>query len=73
MNTREDEKKKLRSVGDLVGWVKLCKNVKDMAGNDGVQRPVSLDELSRHNTESDPWTAIRGGLIFVQHANFHLS
>lgn len=44
----------------LLDWIRLCRSKKDLAGNGGVPRPVTEEELAKHNTPDDAWTAIRG-------------
>ena len=43
-------------------WIRLGKNNKDLAGTGGKILKVTPEELSKHNTVKDCWTAIRGKL-----------
>ena len=63
INNSKTGKRKLGPGCSLVDWIRLCRSKTDIAGNGGEKRPISLEELSEHNTESDAWTAIRGWLI----------
>ena len=54
----------------LMDWIRLGKSGQDLTGTGGIARPVTVEELSKHNTESDAWICIRGikecsGLILV--------
>ena len=44
----------------LLDWIRLCRSKKDLGCNGGKPRPVTEEELARHNTPDDAWTAIRG-------------
>ena len=44
----------------MLDWIRLCKNTKDMSGTGGEVLTVTEDELARHCTSEDAWTAIRG-------------
>ena len=44
----------------LLDWIMLGTKHPDLAGTGGVLRKITLDELARHNNESDAWTCIRG-------------
>ena len=44
----------------LFDWNRICENERDLAGVGGRLLRVTGDELSKHNTEHDVWTAIRG-------------
>lgn len=52
-------------------WVRLGSSC-DLAGTRGIVRPVSHDELSKHNTVDDAWLAIRGKVYNVtRYMDFH--
>ena len=44
----------------MLDWIRLCRNTPDMAGNGGVPKPVTEEELARHCTEDDAWTCYQG-------------
>jgi len=44
----------------LMDWIRLGKSGQDLAGTGGIARPVTMEELSKHNTETDAWICIRG-------------
>lgn len=44
----------------LFEWNRICEKEQDLAGVGGRMLRVTPDELSKHNTESDAWTAVRG-------------
>lgn len=48
----------------LLDWIKLCRSGKDLTGVGGNKLNVTEEELARHNTPEDAWTAIRGGRFF---------
>ncbi len=41
-------------------WNALCQSGQDLTGVGGNLRTVSLEELAKHSTEKDVWTAVRG-------------
>ena len=41
-------------------WNVLCQSGQDLSGVGGKLRRVTLEELERHSTEGDVWTAVRG-------------
>lgn len=51
----------------LMDWIKLGKSGADIQGFRGKIQPVTLDELSKHNTVHDCWMAIRGHVYNVTH------
>ena len=46
-----------------MAWLQFCKGKKDLSGNGGIKKSVTLDELAEHHKESDAWTSVRGGSI----------
>lgn len=44
----------------MLDWIRLCRNTPDMAGNGGVPKSVTEEELARHCTEDDAWTCYQG-------------
>lgn len=41
-------------------WNKICSSGVDMAGTKGQLLKVTPEELARHCTDGDLWTAVRG-------------
>ena len=46
----------------LMDWIRLTKTTPDLAGNNGVLKRVTPEELVKHNKEDDCWLAIFGNL-----------
>lgn len=57
---KKSKKRKLGPGCGLLDWIRLCRKMKDLAGNGGVVRSITVEELGKHNTEEDAWTAING-------------
>lgn len=54
-------KTKLGKGCSLLDWIRLCRSKKtEFCCNDGTPRGITEEELARHSTEEDAWTAIRG-------------
>ena len=59
--SKPKSKPKLGKGCSLMDWIRLCRSKKsEFCCNDGTPRNVTEEELSRHNTKEDAWTAIRG-------------
>ena len=61
------EKKGRKNLGPgcgLLDWVRLGKSGKDLTGVNGATLCVTEEELAKHCTMDDAWTAIRGILFF---------
>ena len=41
-------------------WNVLCQSGQDLSGVGGKLRRVTMEELERHSSEGDVWTAVRG-------------
>ena len=46
-------------------WIRLGKSGQDLAGTGGITQTVTVEELSKHNTEHDAWISIRGCLSIL--------
>lgn len=48
-------------------WNVLCQSGQDLTGGvSGKLKKVTLEELARHSSEGDVWTAVRGMFCTVQ-------
>lgn len=68
ISTKSDNERKKFALGkgySLMDWIRLSKETVDLAGNKGILRPISQDELSKHNKEDDCWMAIFGKVYNV--------
>lgn len=53
-------------------WVRLGSSGCDLAGTNGILKPVSHTELAKHNRRNDAWLAIRGKVYNVtRYMDFH--
>ncbi|CAO1406777.1 unnamed protein product [Diamesa serratosioi] len=56
----------------LIHWIRLGNSGVDLVGNKGQIRPVSYEELSKHNKCDDLWMAIRGNVYNLSYyLDFH--
>ncbi|CAO1412687.1 unnamed protein product [Diamesa tonsa] len=56
----------------LIHWIRLGNSGIDLVGNKGQIRPVSYEELSKHNKIDDLWMAIRGSVYNLSYyVDFH--
>jgi cytochrome b involved in lipid metabolism len=44
----------------LMDWIRFTKETPDLAGNQGIMRTITYEELAKHNKEDDCWLAIYG-------------
>ncbi len=49
----------------LLDWYRLCKDSTNLAGNHGIIRQISMDELAIHNKEEDCWISVYGLFVFI--------
>lgn len=53
-------------------WVRLGSSNYDLAGTKGIIRPISYEELAKHDKVDDAWLAIRGKVYNVtKYMDFH--
>lgn len=53
-------------------WVRLGSSNYDLAGTKGIIRPISYEELTKHDKIDDSWLAIRGKVYNVtKYMDFH--
>ena len=56
---RQRRRSKLDPGKGLLDWIKLCRKYKQQNDTDQLQM-VAFEELQKHNSEDDCWTAFRG-------------
>ena len=56
---RQRVRTKLGPGKGLLDWIKLCRRFKQQNGVDQ-QITVTFEEMQKHNTENDCWTAFQG-------------
>jgi hypothetical protein len=44
----------------LMDWIRFTKETPDLAGNKGIIRKITYEEMAKHNKEDDCWLAIGG-------------
>ena len=49
----------------LMDWIRFTKENRDVAGNNGILRRITYEELALHNKENDCWMAIYGKEINI--------
>uniref|UniRef100_A0A1A9WWV8 Cytochrome b5 heme-binding domain-containing protein n=1 Tax=Glossina brevipalpis TaxID=37001 RepID=A0A1A9WWV8_9MUSC len=56
----------------LMDWIRLGNSGEDLSGTQGRLIPISMEELSKHNSRNDAWIAIRGIVYNVtRYMDFH--
>jgi hypothetical protein len=61
--TKETDSRKKIVLGkgySLMDWIRFTKETPDLAGNQGILRKITYEELAKHNKEDDCWLAIYG-------------
>ena len=51
----------------LMDWIRLGNSGQDLTGVKGQRLQVTMDELNKHNKETDAWMAVRGKLSLTLH------
>jgi len=58
---QQNRRGKLGAGKGLLSWIKLCRKYKQE--NASSQTVVTFEELQKHDTENDCWTAFRGSYL----------
>jgi hypothetical protein len=64
--TKETDSRKKIALGkgySLMDWIRFTKETPDLAGNQGILRKITYEELAKHNKEDDCWLAIYGWIL----------
>ena len=56
----------------LMDWIRLGNSGMDLSGVRGNIRPISIEELAKHDKEDDVWTSIRGRVPLSAHSEWLL-
>ena len=70
--TKKGGKRKMPPGCGLLDWIRLCRKEKDLAGTGGENRKITEEELAKHCTEDDAWTAIKG-IFHATDGIFHVA
>lgn len=50
----------------LMDWIRYSKSTPNIAGNNGIMRQITYEELASHNKQDDCWMSIFGKLFYPQ-------
>mmetsp|Transcript_3509 Transcript_3509/g.5334 ORF Transcript_3509/g.5334 Transcript_3509/m.5334 type:complete len:190 (-) Transcript_3509:491-1060(-) len=59
-NTRSRLLGRYRPGRSQLDWRTKVESTKNLAGNGGISRNITMDEVRRHNTEADAWVVLKG-------------
>lgn len=57
---RQRRRSKLDPGKGLLDWIKLCRKHKQQLNGTDQMQIIAFEELHKHNSENDCWTAFRG-------------